>query len=74
MLIKSYRHIIGVYGTNPFQPLPPINMFDTKTRAESNYHVDPEWCYSLPTVKEKFHKGMRIEYPSFVAMHEKIQE
>ncbi len=70
-VIKNDRHITGVYATNPLEVLPPLYIFDTKAKSESNYNIDPEWCRDLPTVVGKFGTGKNMLYPSFVAMQPK---
>ncbi len=49
--VKSTHHITGVYTTNPLEPLPPLYIFETKAKNESNYTIDPAWCQGLPTVR-----------------------
>ncbi len=41
---KSNQHIIGVYSNNPLKPLLLLFIFDTKTKIEWNYCIDPAWC------------------------------
>ncbi len=70
-VVKNDRHITGVYATNPLEVLPPLYIFDTKAKSESNFHIDPEWCRDLPVVAGKYGTGKKMRYPSFVAMRPK---
>ncbi len=69
--MKNDRHTTGVYATNPLEVLPPLYIFDTEAKSESNYNIDPEWCCNLPSVTGTFGTGKRMTYPSFVAMRPK---
>ena len=51
---KSSRHTTGVYATNPLEVLPPLYIFDAKSKNENNYKIDPLWCRGLPKVSGKF--------------------
>ncbi len=46
--IKNDRHTTGVYASSPLEILPPFYIFDTKSKQESNYQIDPKWCCGLP--------------------------
>ncbi len=70
-IVKSSRHTTGVYATNPLEPLPPLYIFDTKSKSESNYNIDPAWCQGLPKVRGKYGTGRMMTYNSFVAMRPK---
>ncbi len=67
-IIKSNHHIIGVYSTNPLKALPPLYIFDTNARSESNYNIDPAWCHGLPKVHGMYGTGQLRVWDSFVAM------
>ena len=56
---KSSRYTNGVYSTNPLEVLPPLYIFDTKSKDASNYKINPEWCKGLPKVVGKFGRNKK---------------
>lgn len=70
-IVKCNRHITGVYCTNPLEELPPLFIFDTKAKSESNYDIDSAWCQGLPKVSGKYGTGVKQTWDSFVAMRPK---
>ncbi len=70
-IVKSNHHTTIVYSSNPLEPLPPLFIFDTKAKTESNYNIDPSLCQGLPKVQGKYGTGHMQEWASLVAMRPK---
>ncbi len=49
--VKPGRHVTGVYATNSAgEALPPIYIFDSGAKIESNYRVKMSWLEGLPVI------------------------
>ena len=68
---KSSHHTTGVYATNLLEVLPPLYIFNTKSKNENNYKIDPLWCRGLPKVSGKFGRCKKELWNSFVACRPK---
>ena len=38
----SGNHTTGCYGTNPFEPMPPVYIFDSKVKDKAKLKLRPE--------------------------------
>ena len=68
--VKSSRHVTGVYATNAGgESLPPMYIFDSGAKIESNFRVKTTWLEGLPTVSGRFGcPTRRDDLPSFFAV------
>jgi hypothetical protein len=42
-IVESSSHTIGLYMTNPLEPLPPLYIFQTGVKDPENAILDPRW-------------------------------
>ena len=47
----SGNHTTDCYGTNPFEPMPPVYIYDSKVQDKTKLKLKPEWVDGLPIVK-----------------------
>jgi len=67
--VKPGRHVTGVYATNSAgEALPPMYIFDSGAKIESNYRVKMSWLEGLPVIEGKFGCPDRVEVSSFYSV------
>jgi hypothetical protein len=67
--VKPGRHVTGVYATNSAgEALPPLHIFDSGAKVESNYRVKLSWLEGLPVVNRRFGCPERVEVASFYSV------
>ena len=67
--VKAGRHVTGVYATNAAgEALPPLYIFDSGAKIESNFRVKLSWLDGLPKVTGRFGCPDRIEESSFYSV------
>jgi hypothetical protein len=70
--VKPGRHVTGVYATNSAgEALPPLYIFDSGAKVETNYRVKVSWLEGLPVVKGRFGCPERVEVASFYSVRAK---
>ena len=66
---RSNTHTTGLYGsTADGTPMPPVYIFDTKTKDEGNFQLKHSWCKNLPKVRGKYGFDQVIESDSYVSV------
>ena len=67
--VKAGRHVTGVYATNAAgEALPPLYIFDSGAKIESNFRVKLSWLHGLPTITGRFGCPSTIEQASFYSV------
>ena len=67
--VKAGRHVTGVYATNAAgEALPPLYIFDSGAKIESNFRVKLSWLDGLPTITGRFGCPDTIEQASFYSV------
>ncbi len=44
------RHVTGVYVSTPLEAMPPIMIFETKSKVKENMRIKPSWVKDMPKV------------------------
>ncbi len=57
-----------MFGSNPLEAMPPIVIFETKSKKEENMHVKPSWCKDLPVVEGQWGFDEKCVMDAHVAM------
>ena len=67
--VKPGRHVTGVYATNSAgEALPPLYIFDSGAKIDSNYRVKLSWLEGLPVIEGRFGCPDRVEVASFYSV------
>jgi hypothetical protein len=67
--VKAGRHVTNVYATNAAgEALPPLYIFDSGAKIESNFRAKLSWIHGLPTVTGRFGCTERTEMASFYSV------
>jgi hypothetical protein len=67
--VKPGRHVTGVYATNAAgEALPPMYIFDSGAKIDSNYRVKLSWLEGLPVIQGRFGCPDRVEVASFYSV------
>jgi hypothetical protein len=67
--VKPGRHVTGVYATNSAgEAFPPLYIFDSGAKIESNYQVKMSWLEGLPVIEGRFGCPDRVEVSSFYSV------
>lgn len=67
--VKAGRHVTGVYATNAAgEALPPLYIFDSGAKIESNFRVKLSWLNGLPTISGRFGCPSTIEQSSYYSV------
>ena len=67
--VKPGRHVTGVYATNSAgEALPPLYIFDSGAKFDSNYRVKLSWLEGLPLLQGRFGCPDRVEVASFYSV------
>ena len=67
--MKPGQHVTGVYATNSAgEALPPLYIFDSGAKIESNYRVKLSWLEGLPVIEGRFGCPDRVEVASFYSV------
>ena len=54
-VLATQNHVTGVCVYNlAGESLPPLYIFETKSKIPENFKIDPEVCEGLPVVSAKF--------------------
>ena len=70
--VKPGRHVTGVYATNAGgEALPPLYIFDSGAKIETNYRIKLSWLDGLPIVTGRFGCPDRVEVASFYSVRAK---
>ena len=71
-IIENASHTTGVYGFNlRGDPLPPLYIFNTSSKNELNYKVDPRVSGGLPIVCGRYGQDTVRHWASSVAVQKK---
>ena len=71
-VVSLQSHITGVYAYNlRGDMLPPLFIFESKSKEPENYKIDPRICNNLPTVTGKYGGDEVKCYASEVAVRKK---
>ena len=70
----SGNHTTGCYGTNPFEPMPPVYIYciqyDSKVQDKTKLKLKPEWVDGLPIVKGYWGLGKETAMDSHVCVRQ----
>jgi hypothetical protein len=67
--VKPGQHVTGVYATNATgKALPPMYIFDSGAKIDSNYRVKLSWLEGLPVIQGRFGCPDRVEVASFYSV------
>ena len=70
--VKPGRHVTGVYATNAGgEALPPLYIFDSGAKIETNYRIKLSWLDGLPIVTGRFGCPDQVEVASFYSVRAK---
>ncbi len=64
-------HVTGVFGSNPLEAMPPIVIFETKSKKEENLRVKPSWCKDLPVVEGQWGFDEKCVMDAHIAVRRK---
>ena len=71
-VVATQNHATGVYAYNlAGESLPPLYIFETKSKIPENFKIDPEVCEGLPVVSGKFGHDALRSYTSEVDVWKK---
>jgi hypothetical protein len=64
--VKQGQHVTGMHATNSAgKVLPPLYIFDSGAKIDSNYRAKLSWLEGLPVIEGRFGCLDRVEVASF---------
>ena len=71
-VVPTQNHVKGVYKYNPVgEVLPPLYIFETKSKIPENLNIDPQVCDGLPVLSDMFRYNKMCSYTSKVDVRKK---